>query len=218
MKIPSRLKHWLRPSLGKAGLLGIALCLGLGVFAPPATASGMLGELRFDDRAAWEEPAQYSAQVMALGITGLVAFDLHDSDPSFENFTRALSSPIPRPDDDGPVFNYVLHPLWGSETYLRARSAELSPAGSFAFSMGASVAWEYLIESWTEHPSRQDLVFTTGLGWMLGEARYQLLQSADAGQQKLLDPLYTTLQHVNIDTTMVSPDEYAPRLKINWTI
>ena len=181
-------------------------------------ASGALGELRFDDRAAWEEPVQYSAQVMGIGITGLVAFDLHDSDPSFENFASALGSPAPRLDDDGPVFNYVLHPLWGSETYLRARSADFSPAGSFAFSMGASVAWEYLIESWTEHPSRQDLIYTTGLGWMLGEARYRLLQSADARQQKLLDPLYTTLQHVNFDSTVLSPDEYAPRLNLNWSI
>jgi len=218
MNMPSALKQFLKPSLGKAGLSGIVFCLALGAFAPPATASGALGELRFDDRAAWEEPVKYSAQIMTLGIAGLVAFDLHDADPSYDNFASVLASPAPRPDDDGPVFNYVLHPLWGSETYLRARAADFSPTGSFAFSMGASVAWEYLIESWTEHPSRQDLIYTTGLGWMLGEARHQLLQTADGRQRKLLDPLYTTFQHVNIGATMPAPDNPTPRLQISWSI
>jgi hypothetical protein len=212
------MRHLPRPTLGRVGLLGIVSCLMLGAFSAPADA-GLLAEMSFDRRNAWEAPAEYSAQVMGLGIAGLVAFDLHDSDPSFDNFASALESPAPRPDDDGPVFNYLLHPLWGSETYLRARSADFSPADSFAFSMGASVTWEYLIESWTEHPSSQDLVYTTGLGWMLGEARYRLLQSADPRRQKLLDPLHTALQHVSIETTLLSQDEAAvPRLKLNWPI
>jgi hypothetical protein len=207
-----------RPTLARAGLLGIVLCLALGAFSAPADA-GLLADLSFDRREAWEAPVQYSARVMGLGLAGLVAFDLHDSDPSFENFASALASPAPRPDDDGPVFNYVLHPLWGSETYLRARAADFSPADSFAFSMGASVTWEYLIESWTEHPSSQDLMFTTGLGWVLGEARYRLLQTADTRRQKLLDPLHTALQHVNIETTLLSEDEAAtPHLKVRWPI
>ena len=207
------LKALLRPSLGRIGLVGIVLCLGLGLVSPPAAAE--LGELRFDTRADWEEPVVYSAQVMGLGLGGLLAFDLHDTDPSYENFLQAMRSPAPRPDDDGAVFNYVLHPLWGSETYLRARAAEFSPAGSFAFSMGASVTWEYLIESWTEHPSRQDLVYTTGLGWMLGEARYRLLQRAEGHETVLLDPLYTTLNHVNLSTTSA---EHGPRLNLSWGI
>lgn len=36
MKVPPRLKQWLRPSLGKVGLLGITLCLALGAYAPAA--------------------------------------------------------------------------------------------------------------------------------------------------------------------------------------
>lgn len=211
--------RWLpRPTLGRAGLLGIVLCLALGAFAAPADAQ-LLNDLELDRRDPWEAPVEYSARVMGLGLAGLVAFDLHDSEPSFDNFASALRSPAPRPDDDGPVFNYVLHPLWGSETYLRARNADYSPADSFAFSMGASVAWEYLIESWTEHPSRQDLVYTTGLGWMLGEARYRLLRTAGPHQRKLLDPLYSTLQHVNIETGVLAQDEpETPRLKFNWPI
>lgn len=209
------LRSLLRPSLGRIGLLGIVLSLGLVAFSRPAAAQ--LGELQFDSRADWEAPVEYSAQVMGLGIGGLVAFDLHDADPSYRNFLQALQSPAPRPDDDGPVFNYVLHPLWGSETYLRARNADFSPAGSFAFSMGASVTWEYLIESWTEHPSRQDLVYTTGLGWMLGEARYRLLQGADGKRAFMLDPLYATLQHVNLGTTSADHG-YSPRLSLTWDI
>jgi hypothetical protein len=215
-RLAPRLKSWLRPSLGRIGLVGIVLCLGLGAFSRPAAATE-LAELRFDTRPDWEQPVTYSAEVMGLGLGGLVAFDLHDADPAYENFLQALRSPAPRPDDDGAVFNYVLHPLWGSETYLRARNADFTAAGSFAFSMGASVTWEYLIESWTEHPSRQDLVYTTGLGWMLGEARYQLLQRAEGRQVFMLDPLYATLQHVDLGTTSAEHG-YHPRLSLTWHI
>ncbi len=172
----------------------------------------------FDQRAAWEEPVFYSARVMGLGITGLVSLDLHDSDPSRENFLSALRSPAPRPDDDGPLFNFVLHPLWGSETYLRARSADFSMRDSFAFSMGASVTWEYLIESWTEHPSQQDLVYTTGLGWMVGEARYRLLQTADEKYHALVDPLYTALQHLDLSADVDAQGKVTPIVKLNWSI
>lgn len=36
MKFPASLKHFLKPSLGKVGLTGLAFCLALGAFAPPA--------------------------------------------------------------------------------------------------------------------------------------------------------------------------------------
>lgn len=37
MQHPHVLGLWFKPSLAKAGLLGIALCLALGAYAPPAS-------------------------------------------------------------------------------------------------------------------------------------------------------------------------------------
>lgn len=172
----------------------------------------------FDHSPIWQEPALYSARIMSIGIAGLVSLDLHEHDPSVDNFLGAMRSPRPRPDDDGPMFNLVLHPLWGSETYLRARDADMSMAGSFAFSMSASVIWEYFIESWTEHPSSQDLVYTTGLGWMLGEARYRLLQVNNEKYRYLIDPLNTTLKYVNMSFRVNEAGEATPLLNVQWSI
>jgi hypothetical protein len=36
MRIPPRFRQFLQPSLGKAGLAGMALCLALGIYAPRA--------------------------------------------------------------------------------------------------------------------------------------------------------------------------------------
>ena len=173
---------------------------------------------QFDERPYWYEPALYSARVMSMGLAGLVSLDLHDQDPSVDNFLNALRSPKPRPDDDGPMFNFVLHPLWGSETYLRARDADMTVAESFSFSMSASIAWEYLIESWTEHPSSQDLIYTTGIGWMLGELRYQLLQIDDERYRPIADPLNSALKHVNMSFRVNEQGAATPLFNLHWSI
>ena len=178
-------------------------------------------QMRFDAAPAWQAPAIYSARVMSLGIAGLVAFDLHDSDPTYDNFLNALRDPAPREDDDGALFNLVLHPLWGSETYLRARQADLGVAGSFAFSMGASTVWEYFIESWTEHPSTQDLINTTGIGWIIGEMRYQALRALGERRGAWIDPLYNALEYVQVNVGTYSTGygmEDAPMVTLGWHI
>ena len=112
-----------------------------------------------------ETPYEITASLMAVEFYTLIMLNHHDSDPSFKNFKNAYKD-IPRPDDDSITYNFILHPIMGSETYLRARRGGYGIAGSIAFSYGASFAWEYLVESWTEHPSIQDLIFTTGIGWV----------------------------------------------------
>lgn len=208
-------------SLLSAFLVAAFLCLGLiaqSAHALPEVypSQSQRMSFEFDDRPSWQEPVLYSLRIMSVGIAGLVGFNLHDEDPSYENFKAAFSSPAPRRDDDGALFNFVLHPLWGSETYLRARSSGMGVANSFSFSMSASVVWEYFIESWTEHPSSQDLVFTTGIGWLIGETRYQLLKQMDDEQRVWADPLYSLLGHVDVSAN-VSPDgEYTPLIGIGW--
>ena len=49
----------------------------------------------------------------------------------------------PEWDDDEWAWNYIGHPLWGSETFLRARAQHFNFAESFAFSTAASVVWEF---------------------------------------------------------------------------
>ena len=202
-------------------LLLALLCLGLIAQSAQALEHNSLGDkpvvnVEFNDDPLWQAPALYSLRVMGMGIVGLVGFDLHHEDPAFENFQRALESPRPRRDDDGALFNFVLHPLWGSETYLRARSNGMTAAESFAFSMSASVVWEYLIESWTEHPSSQDLLYTTGIGWMIGEGRHYLLQRLEPDQQIWADPLYSLLDHVGLNAKLDSNGDLMPIVGIGW--
>lgn len=148
-------------------------------------------------------PVKYTAALMAVEFVALHALDLEDDDVSSSNFEDTWDSPAPEEDDDHAFLNYFLHPLMGSETYLRAREGELGVAGSLAFSMGASLTWEYLIESWTEHPSTQDLVLTTGVGWMIGELRYQIKQSnkITGSSNFWVDPIWTSLEYFDFNIT-----------------
>jgi hypothetical protein len=145
----------------------------------------------------WTYPLVYSTALMAGYLPLLIATGTFDAGPSINNFERAFTA-APRWDNDSAGFNYVLHPLWGSETYLRAREARFGIPGSIAFSMGMSVAWEYLIESWVEQPSTTDLIFTTGIGWTLGELRYRLKQHAGERMEWFLDPIEKTLEHFQV--------------------
>ena len=81
-------------------------------------------------------------------------------------------------DGDPWPINAVLHPIYGSEAYLSARTWGHNPAISFLFAVTASLTWEYLIESWFQRPSLIDLTWTPFAGAVLGEFRYLLLQAA----------------------------------------
>ena len=119
----------------------------------------------------------------------LLTFNLHDNDPSHKNFENAFKD-RPRQDDDSDFFNFVLHPAMGSEYYLRARETGTGMWGSFLYSFCASIFWEYFIESWTEHPSEQDLVVTPILGTILGEIRY-IIKNLSNSPHWLIDPIDT---------------------------
>ncbi len=152
------------------------------------------------DKIEWKKPIVYSLGLMGVGIAGLVATHEADDDPSYSNFKSAFENG-PKRDDDGVVYNFILHPLWGSETYLRAREANMNILESIGFSFGASITWEYFIESWTQHPSSQDLLYTTGIGWMLGELRYRIKQRTTGRTHWWIDPIHKTLEHMGIVAT-----------------
>ena len=102
----------------------------------------------------WKKPLIYTSSMMVVGYGLLVGTGEIDG-PSHTDFKDAFSHD-PEWDDDSDLYNYVLHPLWGSETYLRAREANFGKWGSFLFALVASTFWEFFIESWSQLPSQQD--------------------------------------------------------------
>ena len=140
-------------------------------------------------------PTLYSLGYMGAGL-GLLCIGGNYT-PRWETFKSAYSK-VPEWENDPIIFNYILHPLWGSETYLRARENNYSALQSIGFSMGASIAWEYVVESWIKHPSVPDLIFTTGIGWLIGEARYALKQNLSSKHDWWIDPLYTVTEKMRI--------------------
>ncbi|MBK7977602.1 MAG: DUF3943 domain-containing protein [Deltaproteobacteria bacterium] len=94
-------------------------------------------------------------------------------DDKWTNFKDAWTSPPEWDKDDWPV-NYLVHPWMGAIFYLLARDLGAEPLASFAYSTGLSFSWEYLVESWSEQPSAQDLLTTSPIGSLLGEGFYRL--------------------------------------------
>lgn len=164
-------------------------------------------------------PVQYTALLMAVEFASIQVLDISDNSVSISNFERAFKDPAPRKDDDSDLLNYVLHPLMGSETYLRAREGDFGVIGSFAFSMGASITWEYIVESWIEHPSSQDLLATTGIGWFIGELRYQIKQSnEESGRSSFwVDPIWTTLEYLDFSITR-NEGELTSTISLNFPL
>lgn len=163
----------------------------------------------------WEKPVKYSAALMGVGIVGLIALDENDEDPDFSNFAEAFRDG-PAPDDDSDFLNFVLHPLWGSETYLRAREADFGVWGSVGFNIGASVFWEFFVESFTERPSTQDLITTTVAGVLIGEFRYYLKQNSDPRYYWLIDPINTGLDHFGLGFWSDTQANSQPTLTLTW--
>jgi hypothetical protein len=121
-------------------------------------------------------PAAYTFTYQMIGYGFLTHLDRKKTNfnaSSFDNFLDGFRDG-PHFDDDEWQWNYVAHPLWGSETYLRARGQGFDPIESFLFSAGASFVWEFGIESWSARPSIQDLVITPVAGMLLGELRFRL--------------------------------------------
>ena len=136
-------------------------------------------------------PILYTLAFHGVGIALLGSLDKETTGftgPSSRTFRDAFAKGT-RADEDECYWNYAGHPLWGSETYLRARAQGVGPFGSFLFSAAASTAWEFGIESWYQRPSSQDLIITPVIGSLLGEARFQAkraLLEADTGTSRVL--------------------------------
>jgi len=61
----------------------------------------------------------------------------------------------------------------------------------------------------------EDLLLTTGVGWLLGEARYKLKQRTEEKYHWLIDPIVTGLAHIGIRLTRESGGEV---VSWRWTV
>jgi hypothetical protein len=116
---------------------------------------------------------------------------------AWEIFQDAWTKP-PVFDKDRAVVNYLGHPYFGMSYYLTQRNVGESPLRSFLFSVAMSTAFEYLVESWAERPSIQDLIVTPIVGSIYGELVFRATQAmrkngfttAEKITVTILNPLY----------------------------
>lgn len=71
-------------------------------------------------------------------------------------------------DQDEPYWNWLVHPLTGSQLYLFYRSRGYSRIDSFTMTFISSALWEFTVEIYSEPASIQDLYQTPVLGSLLG--------------------------------------------------
>lgn len=194
---------------------------GAGAAAPslgPATASALSyteapvshAEEEEDDRSWWarwnSSLLGISISVQSFNVLMVAAFtrlprDISGWDqPRFKglryNFTRG-----PRVDNDRYMFNWVAHPLAGSEYYMIGRNRGLGPWEGLAYAAAMSAFFEFFVESVYEQASWQDLWITPVAGMVLGELRWQAkkaLEDPSTGKPRgtvrkilyvILDPL-----------------------------
>ena len=202
---PSDFRHSIRfrmipmlPILSRlpARALLLATCLACGF--NPAIAQDTPSVEPEEMSRSLDYPIRYVLAYQLVGLTYLNALDrdITNFDTfSFDTFKEGFSRG-PEQDGDGAFWNYMMHPMWGSETYLRARSQNYNWWESALFSTASSIVWEYGIENWVTHPSTPDLIITPLAGSILGEARFRLkkhILKSDYKYQKtyliLVDPL-----------------------------
>lgn len=128
----------------------------------------------------------------------------------------------PRFDDDRWGFNYIGHPLAGSEYYLLLRNRKGTWWQALLYAAGWSGFWEYVTEGLYEQASIQDLVVTPLAGAALGELRYQLrralvdLKTSDGRSWPVqlliiaLDPIQAFSEAVPLDFAKASPPSADP--------
>ena len=91
---------------------------------------------------------------------------------AFSTGSRAESrawTELPVWDGDIPFHNWIGHPYAGAFYYNMIRSQGGTVLQSFGFAAFQTVMWEYVLESWAEQPSIQDLITTSIMGSVLGE-------------------------------------------------
>ncbi len=92
---------------------------------------------------------------------------------TLRTYRRSFTLP-PVWDNDSLSWNYGVHPIMGSFSYLAYRNKHAHWAEAFAGAAVNSAIYEYLIAGGTQQPSINDLIVTPVLGSLLGEGIYQV--------------------------------------------
>ena len=120
-----------------------------------------------------------AAMVTTVALMSLLPRDFTSwNKPNFYGLKRTFSHG-PSFDYDNYFFNYIAHPIDGSEFYLVARNRELTWWQSFAYAAAVSAVFEFGIESAYEGASWQDLWITPVSGAVIGELRWQAKKSLE---------------------------------------
>jgi len=92
---------------------------------------------------------------------------------TLKTYKRTFTLP-PVWDRDSISWNYGVHPIMGSFSYLSYRNRKAHWAEAFAGAAVNSAIYEYIIAGGTQQPSINDLIITPLAGSLLGEGIYQL--------------------------------------------
>lgn len=105
----------------------------------------------------------YLASLFFYPLTQPVMVREHGSFKNYrDNFGKLVF------DQDEPLWNWIVHPLGGSQFYLYYRAHGYRPIDSVTMSFISSALFEFTIEIYTEPASVQDLYQTPVLGGLLG--------------------------------------------------
>jgi hypothetical protein len=93
-------------------------------------------------------------------------FDVFKNKGSFENYRRNFGQIVF--DKDEPFWNWMVHPISGSQLFLYYRANGYNRINSLALAFVSSTLFEFTVEIYTEPASVQDLYQTPILGSVLG--------------------------------------------------
>ena len=104
--------------------------------------------------------------LLSWGLYPLVlSKDFHE-EGSWKNYRRNFGKL--RFDQDEPLWNWLVHPISGSQLFLYYRANGYSRVSSLGMSFLSSALFEFTVEVYTEPASFQDLYQTPMLGSSLG--------------------------------------------------
>jgi hypothetical protein len=136
--------------------------------------------------------------MMVIGFTMLPSEETGWNEPKFAGMKKDVTQG-PRVDNDRTYFNYVTHPLAGSEYYMMGRNRGLTWWQGLAYATAMSCAFEFLIESAYEQAAWQDLWITPISGAVIGELRWQIKKSLENPRTRKPEGFVNKLFYVVID-------------------
>lgn len=139
--------------------------------SPATVLSTMHIEYGYPERShTFGESASIVAALYPIGWLGyyLTQKSTFENKGSWKNYRRNFGEIVF--DKDGPIWNWVVHPISGSQMYLLFRAYGYSRWDSFFLTTIEEALFEFTTEIYTEPASIQDLYQTPVLGSILGMA------------------------------------------------